>query len=211
MSTVEFHPVELAGGPTPRSPTSGASTSTRCPTAPSRRSAALPAWPTRCSTSWERSAGRRRRAARGMHVYVRIEPTHGFQRRASGGARLRPRGRAAGARRRDHDLVAQGPRSGERSSSTTTRTPATTRWPRPTRCAASRCARVSTPITWDEIDDVDPADLTIATVPQRFAELGDLHAGIDDAVFAIDPLLEWADRDEHSGATDPGEPDHPAE
>ena len=44
--------------------------------------------------------------------------------------------------------------------------------------------RVSTPITWDEIDDVDPADFTIATVPARFAELGDLHAGIDDAVFS---------------------------
>ena len=57
-------------------------------------------------------------------------------------------------------------------------------------------ARVSTPIRWDEVDDVDPRDFTIATVPERFAELGDLHAGIDDAVFDIDPLLEWADRDE---------------
>ena len=47
-------------------------------------------------------------------------------------------------------------------------------------------ATVSTPITWDEIDDVEPHDFTIATVPARFAELGDLHAGIDDAVFAID-------------------------
>ena len=58
---------------------------------------------------------------------------------------------------------------------------------------------VSTPIRWDEIDDVEPADCTIATVPQRFAQLGDLHAGIDDAVFTIDPLLEWADRDERDG------------
>ncbi len=56
-------------------------------------------------------------------------------------------------------------------------------------------ARVSTPVRWDEIDDVDPRDFTIATVPARFAELGDLHDGIDDAVFALDPLLEWADRD----------------
>ena len=70
-------------------------------------------------------------------------------------------------------------------------------------------ARVSTPITWDEIADVDPADLTIATVPQRFAELGDLHAGIDGAVFAIDPLLEWAERDERDGAVDPGTADSP--
>jgi DNA ligase D len=56
-------------------------------------------------------------------------------------------------------------------------------------------ATVSTPITWDEIDDVEPRDCTIATVPARFAELGDLHTGIDDAVFSLDTLLEWADRD----------------
>ena len=54
---------------------------------------------------------------------------------------------------------------------------------------------VSTPITWDEIDDVDPQELTIATVPERFARLGDLHAGIDDAVFSLEPLLEWAERE----------------
>lgn len=56
-------------------------------------------------------------------------------------------------------------------------------------------ARVSAPVRWDEIDDVDPRDFTIATVPKRFAELGDLHDGIDDAVFALEPLLAWADRD----------------
>jgi hypothetical protein len=53
-------------------------------------------------------------------------------------------------------------------------------------------ANVSTPITWDEVDDVEPEDCTMQTVPERFARLGDLHGGIDDAVFAIDPLLEWA-------------------
>lgn len=57
-------------------------------------------------------------------------------------------------------------------------------------------ATVSTPIRWDEIADVQPAELTISTVPARFAELGDLHAGIDDAVFRLDGLLEWAERDE---------------
>ena len=60
-------------------------------------------------------------------------------------------------------------------------------------------ARVSTPIRWDEVDDVDPHDFTIFTVPQRFAELGDLHADIDDHVFDIAPLLEWAERDEREG------------
>jgi DNA primase len=63
-------------------------------------------------------------------------------------------------------------------------------------------AVVSTPIRWDEIDSAEPGDFTIATVPKRFAELGDLHAGIDDAVFLIDELLEWADRDERDGADD---------
>jgi DNA ligase D len=54
---------------------------------------------------------------------------------------------------------------------------------------------VSTPITWDEIDDVDPSAFTIATVPARFAELGDLHARIDEKAYSLRTLLEWADRD----------------
>ncbi len=55
---------------------------------------------------------------------------------------------------------------------------------------------VSTPIRWDEVDEADPRDFTILTVPKRFAALGDLHAEIDDHVFDITPLLEWADRDQ---------------
>jgi DNA ligase D len=54
---------------------------------------------------------------------------------------------------------------------------------------------VSTPIAWDELDDVEPRELTIATVPARFARIGDPHAGIDDAAFSLEPLLEWAARD----------------
>jgi len=65
---------------------------------------------------------------------------------------------------------------------------------------------VSTPITWDEVDDVEPQDLTLATVPARYAAKGELHAGIDEAVFSIEPLLEWAERDERTGANDPGDP-----
>jgi DNA ligase D len=68
-------------------------------------------------------------------------------------------------------------------------------------------ATVSTPITWDEVDAVEPNDCTMATVPQRFAEFGDLHAGIDQAVFTIDELLDWATRDERAGAVDAGVPD----
>jgi DNA ligase D len=64
--------------------------------------------------------------------------------------------------------------------------------------------RVSTPIAWDEVDAVEPGDCTIATVPARFASLGDVHAGIDDDAYSLELLLEWADRDEASGAGDPG-------
>jgi len=63
---------------------------------------------------------------------------------------------------------------------------------------------VSTPITWDEVDDVEPTDCTIATVPSRFAQYGDLQKGIDGAVYSLDTLLDWAARDEREGAADPG-------
>jgi DNA ligase D len=56
-------------------------------------------------------------------------------------------------------------------------------------------ATVSAPIRWEELDDVDPAELTIATMPARFARLGDLHAEIDDVAHSLEPLLEWARRD----------------
>jgi len=68
-------------------------------------------------------------------------------------------------------------------------------------------ATVSTPIRWDEIQDVSPRDFTIETVPARFAALGDLHAGIDDTAFSLDPLLEWAERDERSGLAGPADAD----
>jgi DNA ligase D-like protein (predicted polymerase) len=60
-------------------------------------------------------------------------------------------------------------------------------------------ATVSTPITWDEVQQVAPQDCTVITVPIRFAELGDIDRGIDEAIFCIDELLEWAERDERDG------------
>ncbi|MGL4744903.1 MAG: ATP-dependent DNA ligase, partial [Dermatophilaceae bacterium] len=66
---------------------------------------------------------------------------------------------------------------------------------------------VSAPIRWDEVDDAEPNDFTIASMPARYAALGDLHAGIDETVFDLAPLLEWAERDEARGADPPPEPD----
>jgi len=55
-------------------------------------------------------------------------------------------------------------------------------------------ARVSTPLTWDEVRTVRPEQLTVRTVLERFADVGDPHAGIDDAAGTLDGLLELADR-----------------
>jgi DNA ligase D len=53
-------------------------------------------------------------------------------------------------------------------------------------------ARVSTPVTWDELQSCDPGDFTLKTVPARFARIGDPHEGIDEAVCSLDKLLESA-------------------
>jgi DNA primase len=69
-------------------------------------------------------------------------------------------------------------------------------------------ARVSCPLDWDEVADVEPGDLTIATVPGRFATRGDPAAGIDDARHDLGPLLELSYRDEAEGLGDAPWPPH---
>ncbi len=69
-------------------------------------------------------------------------------------------------------------------------------------------ARVSTPLDWREVPDCDPADFTVLTVPKRFAELGDPHAGMDAASSSLERLLELADKDEASGLADAPWPPH---
>ena len=61
-------------------------------------------------------------------------------------------------------------------------------------------AAVSAPVTWDELPDVETEDFTMATMPARFADLGDVQAGIDDAVCDLRALLEWVERDETRGS-----------
>lgn len=72
-------------------------------------------------------------------------------------------------------------------------------------------ATVSAPVGWDELGSVDPDDFTIATMPGRYAERGDLLAGIDETAYPLDPLLEQADRDQrdHGLGDMPYPPDYP--
>jgi bifunctional non-homologous end joining protein LigD len=69
-------------------------------------------------------------------------------------------------------------------------------------------ARVSTPLEWREVSDCEPADFTVLTVPRRFAELGDPHAGMDDAAGSLETLLELAARDQAEGLGDAPWPPH---
>src|SRR5207342_3428104 len=138
------------------------------------------------AVGWPKTSG-----GKGMHVYVRIEPSFGFTdvRRAALAFAREVERRAPDVVtttwwRKDRDPTAlfvdynQNARDHTMAAAYSVRGVPT--------------ATVSTPITWDEVDVVEALDCTMATVPRRFAELGDLHAGIDGAPFAIDGLLEWA-------------------
>ena len=63
-------------------------------------------------------------------------------------------------------------------------------------------AQVSGPIGWEEVDDVQPEDLTIATVGARLAEVGDPWAAMDGEPASLEPLLEWHARDMAAGLMD---------
>jgi DNA ligase D-like protein (predicted polymerase) len=69
-------------------------------------------------------------------------------------------------------------------------------------------ARVSAPLQWDEVPDCDPAEFTVATMPRRFADVGDPHEGIDGSTGSLEALLALADRDEASGLADAPWPPH---
>jgi bifunctional non-homologous end joining protein LigD len=69
-------------------------------------------------------------------------------------------------------------------------------------------ARVSAPLHWHEVPSCDPADFTIFTIPERFANLGDPHADMDAEPGSIEKLLELADKDEAAGLRDAPWPPH---
>jgi DNA ligase D-like protein (predicted polymerase) len=71
-------------------------------------------------------------------------------------------------------------------------------------------APVSTPVTWDELPQVDPRAFTLHTVPERLAQGGDLHAGIDDHPGSLEPLLALYDEQVDAGQGEmPYPPDYP--
>jgi DNA ligase D-like protein (predicted polymerase) len=151
-------------------------------------------------TGWPKTSG-----SRGMHVYARIEPRWTF-------AEVR---RAAVAlareieRRAPQDATSRWwkeERHGvfvDYNQNAKDRTVASAYSVRPTPDA-----RVSAPLTWDEVPDCRLEDFTIDTVPQRYAQLGDLAAGIDAAAGSLGPLLELAARDEAAGLPDAPWPPH---
>jgi len=69
-------------------------------------------------------------------------------------------------------------------------------------------ARVSAPVTWDELPECELGDFTLATVPGRFAAVGDPGAGIDEAVGSLEGLLELSARQEREGLGDAPWPPH---
>ncbi|MFT4289251.1 non-homologous end-joining DNA ligase [Nocardioides sp.] len=141
---------------------------------------------------------------KGLHVYVRIPPTHGFQ-----DVRRAALAFAREVERRDpYDVTTAWWRKDRDPARLFVDYNQNTRDHTIAAAYSVRGvpeARVSTPVTWAEVPDVHPDDFTIETVPARFAEIGDLHADIDDHVFAIDELLAWADRDEREGHQTPPE------
>jgi len=153
------------------------------------------------ATGWPKTSG-----GSGLHVYVRIEPRWGFadvRRAALAFAREVERRAPAEVTttwwRKDRDPHAVFVDYNQNARDHTIAGAYSVR--------GLPEATVSTPLTWDEVADVSPADCTIATVPARFAALGDLHAGIDDAPYSLETLLEWAERDERAGNADPGGPE----
>jgi DNA ligase D len=73
---------------------------------------------------------------------------------------------------------------------------------------ARRDATISAPVTWDELPEVATEDFTLATMPKRFAEAGDVQGAIDDSLCDLRVLFEWVERDEAEGVGEAPYPPH---
>jgi bifunctional non-homologous end joining protein LigD len=151
-------------------------------------------------TGWPKTSG-----SRGFHIYARIEPRWTFTQVRSCAVAL-----ARNIERRAPGLATARWWKEERhgvfvdyNQNAKDRTVASAYSIRPVPDA-----RVSTPLTWEEVPGCDPAAFTITTIPERLAELGDPWAGIDDAAGSLDQLLEQAQQDQRAGLPDAPWPPH---
>jgi PPOX class probable F420-dependent enzyme len=151
-------------------------------------------------TGWPKTSG-----SRGLHIYARLERRWAFDevRRAAVAV-------AREVERRAPELATSRWWKEERhgvfvdyNQNAKDRTVASAYSVRPTSDA-----RVSTPLSWDEVPGCDPAAFTVDTVPARVAELGDPAAGMDAHPGSLAPLLELADEQEAGGFGDAPWPPH---
>jgi len=149
---------------------------------------------------WPKTSG-----SRGMHIYVRIEQRWGFDEVRRAALAL-----AREVERRAPQLATSKWWKEERqgvfvdynqNAKDRTIAAAYSVRPRPE-------GTVSAPLDWDEVDAADPADLTLATMPKRFAQIGDRHAGIDESAGSLEALLELSARQEREGQGDAPWPPH---
>ena len=149
---------------------------------------------------WPKTSG-----SRGMHINVRIEPRWTFDE-----VRRAALAFAREVERRAPTLATSKWWKEERhgvfldyNQNAKDRTVASAYSVRPTPDA-----RVSAPLTWDEIDSCDPAEFTLATMPARFATVGDRHAAIDDHAGSLVTLLDLSERQAREGQGDAPWPPH---
>ena len=151
-------------------------------------------------TGWPKTSG-----SRGMHIYARIVPRWPF-----GDVRRAAVAVAREIERRAPDLATSKWWKEERhgvfvdyNQNAKDRTVASAYSIRPVPDA-----RVSAPLSWEEVPTCEPAAYTIATMPARFAAIGDPWAGMDEAAGPLDALVEQAARDEAAGLPDAPWPPH---
>jgi bifunctional non-homologous end joining protein LigD len=149
---------------------------------------------------WPKTSG-----SRGMHVNIRIEPRWSFEQVRQAALAL-----SREIERRAPQLATSKWWKEERhgvfldyNQNAKDRTTASAYSVRPVPDA-----RVSTPLRWEEVADCEPADFTVFTVPERFAKIGDPHAGMDSSAGSLETLLAFAARDEAAGLGDAPWPPH---
>jgi DNA ligase D-like protein (predicted polymerase) len=143
--------------------------------------------------------------SRGIHVYVRLEPAHDFLQTRTAALALareverRMPGRATSRwwkEEREGVFIDYNQNARDRTVASAY------------SVRAVPDARVSCPLEWEEVPDVDPAELRLETVPPRLRERGDPSSAIDERPGRLESLLELAARDEREGLGDAPWPPH---